>query len=123
MYKEEYVHKMNMLFLVKFTFSTCEGSQSYDLTYNLTHVQMWDEKQSPQSLSLEGLSLVAGRDLFSEEVTAQLKELQGQDLVASHLEALQVLESSSLPLMWITGAKFTLYPDPLCNTQRFTYSQ
>lgn len=86
-------------------------------------MQVWDEKQSPQSLSLEGFSLVAGRDLFSEEVTAQLKELQGQDLVASYLEALQVLEPSSLPLMWISGAKFTLYPDPPCNTQQLTYSE
>ena len=85
-----------------------------------THLQTWDEKQSPSSLSMEGFSLVAGSNLLSEEMSAQLKQLQGQELMASHLETLQVLEPSTLPLMWISGSKFTLYPDPQCDPQWFT---
>lgn len=71
-----------------------------------------DPKQPPQSLSLDGFSLVGGSDVISAEVSAQLKQLQDQELIASHLEALQVLEKSALPLMWISGSKFTLYPAP-----------
>ena len=50
--------------------------------------------------------------MFTEEVSSQLKQLQDQELTASHLEALQVVEKSALPLMWISGSKFTLYPAP-----------
>lgn len=58
--------------------------------------------------------------MFSEEVSAQLKRLQDQELIASHLEALQVLERSALPLMWISGSRFTLYPAPQCSSPLFT---